>query len=119
MDQIKDKLYPFQITHVNNLVRIIKNNIAAADTSDTGVGKTYTAIATCKILNLRPIILCPKSVLRSWQRVADLFGVKTFFVVNYETIKFGKYYSKKARRIKCPYIDVIKNSEKNESSEYT
>lgn len=104
MDKIKDKLLPFQIDHVENLVRIINKNNAVLDSSDTGTGKTYTALATCHILKLQPIIICPKSVQSSWRRVAKIFNIEPFFIVNYETIKLYKYYNKKQDRILCPYI---------------
>lgn len=107
MNKIKSKLLPFQIDHVNNLVRILTNNKCVADMSDTGTGKTYSALATCHILKLRPIILCPKSVMSSWKRVSDIFKIKPYFIVNYETAKLCKYYDENRNRIMCPYI--IKN----------
>lgn len=103
MDKIKDKLLPFQLDHVNNLVRIIQNNKAVLDGSDTGTGKTWSACAVCKILNLAPIIVCPKSVIVTWERVAKVFNLKLQFVVNYETAKLFKFY-KNRNRIKCPYL---------------
>lgn len=106
MDKIKDKLLSFQITHVNNLVDIIKKNNAVLDSSDTGTGKTYTALATCFVLGLKPIIICPKSVMSSWMKVAKVFNVKPQFIVNYETIKLFKYYNEKKDRIPCPFIKV-------------
>lgn len=107
MDKIKSKLLPFQIDHVNNLVRIITNNNCVADMSDTGTGKTYTALASCSILKLRPIIISPKSVMSSWKRVSEIFKIKPYFIVNYETAKLCKYYDSSQNRVKCPYI--IKN----------
>jgi superfamily II DNA or RNA helicase len=108
-DKIKSNLLPFQIDHVDNLVRIIKANNAVLDASDTGTGKTYTALATCKILNLKPIIVCPKSVMSSWKRVSKIFKIKPFFIVNYETVKLFKYYNDKQDRIDCPYISENKD----------
>ena len=109
MDKIKDKLLAFQTVHVENLVRILTNNNTVIDMSDTGTGKTYTALATCYILKKRPIIVCPKSVMSSWKRVANMFGVKPLMIVNYETLKGFKYYNDTGDRIKCPYIEVNKH----------
>jgi SNF2 family DNA or RNA helicase len=122
MDKIKNKLLPFQIDHVNNLVRIIQKNNAVLDGSDTGTGKTYTAIATCFILKLKPIIICPKSVISTWKRVAKLFNIQLFFIVNYETLKLYKYYDNIGNRINCPYIIHNKNKEnknKDDDTKYT
>lgn len=106
-EAVTEKLLPFQVIHVENLVRILQKNRTVLDASDTGTGKTYTAIATCKLLKLRPMILCPKSVMSTWFRVARYFDHPVEFVVNYETIRLGKYYSKNRDRILCPYISVI------------
>jgi superfamily II DNA or RNA helicase len=89
---IKNKLYEYQYEHTNNLVRIINNNNVALDASDTGTGKTYCAVATCKILNLHPIVICPKSVISVWHKVCSEFNVKPHLIVNYEMFKSGRYH---------------------------
>ncbi len=105
MDQkITQHLLKYQINHVNKLINILQNNVGCAgDFSDTGVGKTYTTVAICKALKLFPIIICPRSIITNWNQVCDLFKVKNRIIVNYETIKLGKYYVK-GQRQKCPYI---------------
>ena len=116
MQKIKDKLLEFQVQHVDNLVRIITNNNSVADMSDTGTGKTYTAIAACSILKLRPIIICPKSVISTWKRVCKLFNINPYFVVNYETAILCKYYDDNNNRILCPYIIKNKNYNKKQNN---
>jgi Mimiviridae putative ATP-dependent RNA helicase len=107
----KDKLFSYQIGNVNNIIRILKENNSVLDASDTGTGKTYTAIAACAELKLRPIIICPRSVMFTWKSVSKIFNVEPFFIVNYETLKFGKYYNKKGNRVKCPFLIYNKNEE--------
>ncbi|AYV78337.1 MAG: DEAD/SNF2-like helicase [Edafosvirus sp.] len=104
--EIKDKLLSYQVNHTTKLINIIKKNTTALDASDTGTGKTYSAIALCKQLDLHPIIICPKSVLFTWRKVCEFFNVQPFFIVNYETIRMGKYYLD-YKRGKCPYIKLI------------
>ena len=70
----------------------INSQNVVLDGSDTGVGKTYTAIAVCKQLNLRPFIICPKTMIFTWNRVCEYYGVRPRAVVNYETVKLGKQY---------------------------
>ena len=89
---IQKKLIDYQILHVQNLSKCIKENNIVIDTSDTGCGKTYCALATCKQLNLEPIIFCPKTIISNWKKIAKIFDVKPLFVCNYETIRNGKYY---------------------------
>lgn len=86
------KLLQYQTAHVEKLVSIIKTNNACLDASDTGTGKTYTAVAACKKLGLRPFIICPKSVMANWRRVCEEFELDYITVVNYETIRLGKTY---------------------------
>ena len=100
---IQDNLLDYQILHVQNLIGAINNNNIAIDTSDTGCGKTYCALAICKQLNLEPIIICPKSIISNWRRISNKFNVKPLFVCNYETLRRCKYY-KLNDRIDCPYL---------------
>ena len=92
MDKIKDKLLPYQIQHTENLVRILENNKACLDASDTGTGKTYSAIAACSILNVNPIIICPKTIKNTWKSVCEYFNVIPEIIINYEALKSGNNY---------------------------
>jgi superfamily II DNA or RNA helicase len=103
-DIIKNKLIGYQLDHVKNMIQIIKKNNAILDASDTGTGKTYCCCALLSILKLRPIIICPKSVISVWKNVCKIFDVKPFFIVNYESIRMGKYYVNDERTY-CPYIE--------------
>lgn len=105
--EIQEKLYDYQILHVQNLIGSLNNNNIALDTSDTGCGKTYCALALCKQLNLNPIIICPKSIISNWRNISNIFKIKPVFICNYETLRLGKYYIKNDR-IKCPYLDFNK-----------
>jgi superfamily II DNA or RNA helicase len=118
-EKYKNKLYSYQIQNTINIIKIINKNNAVIDASDTGTGKTYSAIAACCQLKFSPIILCPKAVMSVWKKVCKLFDIKPFFIVNYETIKGGKYYINGERK-KCPYIKYKKNEgdEKNKKNPY-
>lgn len=114
---IKKKLLEYQIEHFENITRILTKNITCLDASDTGTGKTYTAIASCVYLQLTPIIICPKSVISTWKNVCKYFNVKEYIVVNYELVKNGKMYGNftkiKAEFIKVKDNDFIINVKKN------
>lgn len=112
-DFIVNKLLGFQIQHAQNLIYALQRNGIATDQSDTGTGKTYSAVAICKQLGLRPLIVGPKSVIIPWYDVCHDFEVEPLGVVNYETLKNGKYYSdvndfQLECREDCPYIEIIK-----------
>lgn len=106
-NEITKKLFPYQVQHTKNIIRIINKNNAVLDASDTGTGKTYSAIATCAHLKLSPFIICPKAVMSNWKNVCKDFKVNPISIVNYETIKLGNYYIM-GKKIKCPYIQVTK-----------
>ena len=111
---IQQNLLDYQILHVQNLVGSIEKNKIAIDTSDTGCGKTYCALAVCKQLNLDPIIICPKSIISNWKKIAKIFDVNPVFACNYETLRRGKYYTdaELLNRVKCPYLKFNKKEKK-------
>jgi superfamily II DNA or RNA helicase len=85
-------LREWQVPLVSQLCSAIKQNKAAIDGSDTGAGKTYVATATARELGLKIAVVCPKSVISAWKRVITKhFGMKPVFVLNYESVKTGKY----------------------------
>ena len=114
-NDITNKLLSYQILHCQNIVYSLKKNGYALDGSDTGTGKTYSSLAACKQLGLKPFIICPKTIISSWTKVCKYFDIKYLGIVNYETIKNGKYYiwSKgKMKRVICPYIEVDEEKSK-------
>lgn len=86
------QLLPYQIQHTELLANAILKHSRALDTSDTGTGKTYCAVALCKKLNLQPFIICPKSVMTNWRDVCYQFNINVYGIVNYETFINGHYY---------------------------
>ena len=111
-EKIKKILLSYQLNNVENIIRILNNNDTCLDASDTGTGKTYSAIATCASMNMIPLIICPKAVMRVWQKVCQLFNVKPFMIVNYETIKQMKMYDKNGNRILCPHVQYDDKNKK-------
>ena len=112
-DIVSEKLLEYQFLHVFNLMTAYRSNKVILDGSDPGTGKTYTSIALCKQLNLRPFIICPKTIMSTWSYVCKLFNIVPLGIVNYESIKSGKYYDINGKRCACEYIDVIQLDENN------
>jgi superfamily II DNA or RNA helicase len=76
---------------VQQLVASIKKCGAAIDGSDTGTGKTYTAVAVGREMDLEIAVVCPKAVITAWKRVIrNHFKMTPIFVINYEALKGGK-----------------------------
>jgi superfamily II DNA or RNA helicase len=80
-------LFDCQVPHAKRLIYDLETNLAALDTSDTGTGKTYVALAIAKYLGLFPIVFTARSVVPAWQKIAKKhFGIYCY-VNNYEQYK--------------------------------
>ena len=85
-------LRDWQIPIVGKLCSVLEKYGAALDGSETGAGKTYAAVATARELGLNVAVVCPKAVITPWNKVITThFGLKSIFVLNYESVKTGKY----------------------------
>ncbi len=102
-----DMLISYQIPHVYQMHEAIKLNQCVIDSSDVGTGKTYTTIALCYLLKLKPFIICPKSVISNWIEVSQSMGVELTGLANYEKLKGGKYYTPNLETVECPYLDKV------------
>lgn len=76
-------LRPWQPNHVKNLLRALLTHRAALDASDTGVGKTYAALAVARIFECAPLVLGPKATRSGWEDAAGQMKVPIQFI-NYE-----------------------------------
>ncbi len=86
-------LRPWQIESVGRLVTAINTNGCAIDGSDVGTGKTYVSCAVARELGMKILVICPKAVVESWNRViCNHFKMKDELIgiVNYEQIRIGK-----------------------------
>lgn len=71
------------------------------DTSDVGTGKTVVAAHLAKHIGGSVSVICPKSVIPSWQREMFAHGVLCNFITNYEKIRTGNtpHLTKKGKKI--------------------
>jgi superfamily II DNA or RNA helicase len=99
-----EKLFDYQVNHVENLVYSLTTYNRALDASDTGTGKTYTAISICKIFNWKPFIICPKSVISSWLKVLKYIECDFYGITNYESIQNCKYTDNKGKKVKAKFL---------------
>lgn len=111
-ENIKEKLLPSQIINVTHLIKLIKaGRTVVLNGSDPGTGKTHEICAMIACLNLNPIPICPKSVIPHWYNTCSIYGVTPLGVVNYETLKNGKYYPSlnsfyNEERDECPWLKI-------------
>ncbi len=80
-------LLPYQPQHLANLFTILHTNKGAAlDASDTGVGKTFTALAVARALNVTPLVVTQASIIPSWEDAGEHLGVEAE-IVSYNRIR--------------------------------
>lgn len=90
-----EKLLPYQPKAVSYIVQSILDNGAAADGSDTGLGKTYQALGVCRELSLRPLIVCRKAGMAGWQRGCKYMGIQPYMIINWEMARTCKVHINK------------------------
>lgn len=84
-------LRPYQTENAERLIQILQRNRGAADCSDTGTGKTWTAAHVIRRLGVPTLVVCPKTAMTHWQQVlaaCEADGLAT--VINYERLLRGK-----------------------------
>jgi len=87
-------LREWQIPSAERIISSLEAYNGALDGSDTGVGKTYSAIAVARDLGYNIGVICPKSIIDPWKKViSNHFKMKKqiLFVMNYESVKTGKF----------------------------
>lgn len=84
------KLLEPQVPHVARIVRALRMGGGAIDNSKTGTGKTICALVAAWNLGMEPIIVCPKSVIKSWQDWAAKTGQRVH-VTNYAQVRSGNF----------------------------
>lgn len=73
-----------QSVNADKLVAAITAHGCGIDASDTGTGKTFTALEVARRTGRHPFVVSPLSVGPGWQRKADAFGVPLDGWLNYE-----------------------------------
>lgn len=74
-DLIIDILNDRQVNHYYQLKQCLLDYRFVMDTSVMGSGKTYTACAVAKQTERVLIVICPKSVISTWHKVAKVFSI--------------------------------------------
>lgn len=104
---LMDKLLDYQKYHVSSMIESLLLYERALDASDTGTGKTYTAVALCKIMELKPFVICPKSVKSSWSEVLDFFECEYIGITTYESLQNCSYSNCKNEKQDVKFLKKI------------
>jgi superfamily II DNA or RNA helicase len=71
------------------MARSLNKHGIAINASPTGTGKTIMALALARAISIPAHIVCPRSVIPSWRRIADAMGVE-IIATNYENLTSSK-----------------------------
>lgn len=103
---IKQILKRYQQIHVMNLEANLSKKHICFDSSSTGVGKTYSAVALAKHMKMKIFVVCPKTIMSLWLRIIlDVFKIELVGISNYELLIKCKYFDKTRNSKVCPYIE--------------
>ena len=80
------KLLDYQKAHYTLILNSLVKHSRALDASDTGTGKTFVSVKLCKDSDLIPWVICPKSVVASWNNVIKKAGIKKFYIITYDQL---------------------------------
>jgi len=80
--------HPHQVDNARALVASIRRINAGLDTSDTGTGKSLTALIVAAALEREPFVICPLSVGPGWEDKMAAVGIKGGWL-NYEKARRG------------------------------
>lgn len=118
LDEIKCKLLPYQIEHVEKIIQILDKRNRCLDMSDTGTGKTYAAAAVLKHYGSVPFIVAPKSVLKSWRECFKIFGITNYYLVNYEMLQNCYCYKGPLQiKMRCKFIQLVERIPRDKETE--
>lgn len=86
--------YPWQQASVDKMVSVLRAGNFCINASDTGTGKTVTALAALGELGGQALIVAPKIVHTAWRRTAEFMGLedRIYGVVNAERLQFNNPY---------------------------
>lgn len=107
------KLYDWQIPYKDEIKRVIENRKSGLLVAPPGGGKTYVGSSLLSEIGGRGLVLCPKSVIGTWEKVLEGFGLgDDTHVLNYEQLTgrtklakdrtLGNYVGKNAFDWKLP-----------------
>lgn len=84
-----DGLLPYQPLAVAHLCNALVTRGAAADGSDTGLGKTYHALAAARDLEFVPLILCRVAGTAGWMRACRAMNRQPLDILTWESARTG------------------------------
>jgi hypothetical protein len=91
LEAAEDLLRPYQVPAVATLLEALRLHKFTIDASETGLGKTFTAGAASRNMEMNVGVVCPANVVTKWtDTLIDIFGIEPEFVLSYNKLRTGK-----------------------------
>lgn len=87
---MKIELRPYQKAAASVLSAILADRKFALDGSDTGIGKTFTAIGACLRFDNPVAVICKARTLTKWKEALAQAGIEPVFLLSWEKARNGK-----------------------------
>ncbi len=87
-EETSSLLFPYQVEEVKKAIYGLNKNKSVLLAHGMGLGKTAMALAICKELGEKALIIAPKSTHGGWHKLMRKFDVN-YTVTNIEQVKFG------------------------------
>lgn len=110
-NKVERILKDYQKIHCNDLASKLANNFVCFDASETGIGKTYCAIATAILSKKKIFVICPRNIVSFWKKIAlDVFGQELLCISTYHLIIKAKSIKSSGESENCPYLKIEESS---------
>lgn len=76
-----------QKKHWDQIVEISRVSAVALDKSDTGQGKSFSAMNLAKVMDANAVVIAPSGLISKWIGLLVRYNVPYLYVVSYETVR--------------------------------
>lgn len=83
-------LFPYQQSHLHNILKILDKYNFYWDPSCTGTGKGVVCCHVAHQRSLKLAVICPKSVKMVWRGMELKYGIKVEFIMSYSEVRGKK-----------------------------
>ena len=81
------QIFPYQLEHFKNLLKILRDNLSYCDVSVFGAGKGIIAIAVAITFKMGILLVGPKTVIPTWTKNCKLYGVPLYGTLTYSALR--------------------------------
>ena len=97
-----------QMDHYEREIQMIRKNLVIMDSSNPGAGKSYTTMKLAQRFNLDMCVICPKSMIPTWQERTREYGITLHICMSYASWRSsGNIYLTYENNVYYPTANLI------------